>query len=363
MKSKWAWTWIGLGAGAAGLHYALGKDSALAERFFSRGLYVGWRWAWDHTLGLSPVPWLDICVAGFLVLDVIQIVRWLRRPREKAPGGSLKKIGRLARRAAAWAGALVFFFYVLWGYNYNRVGLEKQLGLEIPPLDAAALTAQASWASRMSAVSRASIPGASDAALAKDTLPASMEDDIRNALVPVLRKAGYPAPGRVRIRRFVPGGWMMRFSGTGIYIPYFGEGYTADNLLPFEKPFTMAHEMAHGYGITDEGGANFLAFLACTASPVPVIRYSGYAAYWGYAAGELPRAGFKALWEGLPAGMRADLLAARENAARYSGPLDKLSRKVYASYLKSQGIREGTRSYSRFIGLIVAWSRKTGEPR
>lgn len=358
MKARREWLWIALGATAAGLHYGLGRDSALAEKIFSRGLFVAWRWAWDYTLGLSPVPWLYVFIAAILTAGAVKLFRIFFRSRPKTPVAPAKTFGRAFLKVAAWAGKLVFFFYVLWGYNYNRIGIEKQLGLEIPPMDTAALTAEASWASRMSVESRASIPGVSPEVLSKIVLPTSLESDIRSVLVPVLRKAGYPTPGRVRVRPFIPGGWMMRFSGTGIYIPYFGEGYAADNLLPFEKPFTMAHEMVHGYGITDEGAANFLAFLACAASSLPAVRYSGYAAYWSYAAGELPRAEFKALWEGLPEGMKADLQAAQKNAARYRGALDRISRKIYAQYLKSQGIDDGLRSYSRFVGLVASWKKK-----
>ena len=358
MKARRAWLWIALGAAAAGLHYGLGRDSVLAEKIFSRGLFVAWRWAWDYTLGLSPVPWLYVFIAAVLAAGVVKLFRIFFRSRPNTPAARAKKVGRAILRIAAGAGGLVFFFYILWGYNYNRVGIERQLGLQTPPLDAAALSAEASWASRMSVESRASIPDVSTEVLSKTVLPASLESDIRSALVPVLREAGYPAPGRVRVRPFIPGGWMMRFSGTGIYIPYFGEGYTANNLLPFEIPFTLTHEMVHGYGITDEGAANFLAFLACAASSLPAVRYSGYAAYWGYAAGELPRAEFKELWDKLPDGLKADLLASQKNAARYRGALDRISRKVYAKYLKSQGIDDGLRSYSRFVGLVAAWKKK-----
>jgi hypothetical protein len=123
-------------------------------------------------------------------------------------------------------------------------------------------------------------------------------------------------------------------------------------------PFAAAHEMAHGYGITDEGAANFLAFLACSASSAPAVKYSGYAAYWSYAAGELPRAEFKSSWDGLPEGMRTDIRASREQAARYRGAIERLSQKVYARYLRSQGIRDGLRSYSRFVSLVEAWKKK-----
>ena len=364
MRPRAAWIWIFLGAGAAGLHFALGRDSSLAESLFSRGLYAAWRRIWDDTLGLSPLPWLYIFAACLLAALIAKISGILFRRRTKEPSsGSTKKLGRAVVRIASWAGALVFFFYILWGFNYNRVGLEKQLGLDPSPLAADALAAEASWASRMASESRASISGATAEVLRNGALPESLESDIRRALVPVLRKSGYPASGRVRVREFVPGGWMMRFSGTGVYIPYCGEGYIADNLLPFEKPFTMAHEMAHGYGIADEAGANFLAYLACASSPLPIVRYSGYAAYWSTAAGELPRAEFKTLWEGLPEGMKADLRAAQANAARYHGALDRISRKVYAQYLKTQGIADGLRSYSRFVGLVAAWKKKGPDTR
>jgi hypothetical protein len=64
MRRSRAWLWIFLGLGAFGLHLGLGRDSALVERIYSRGLFIGLRWAWDFTLGLSPVPWLYIAAGA-----------------------------------------------------------------------------------------------------------------------------------------------------------------------------------------------------------------------------------------------------------------------------------------------------------
>ena len=358
MRTRTAWTWIGLGAAAFGLHLAVGRDSGLVERLYSRGLFIGWRWLWDQTLGRSPIPWVYILTAALLIAAAVWLGRILAGRKTRIRGPRLKMIGRTLVGVAAGAGAGVFFFYSLWGFNYDRISLEKQMGLKPPSLDEASLTAEASWASRMAAEARAAIPGPSPEVLSPEALPGNLESAVRSALVPELRRAGYPAAGRVRVRSFAPGGWMMRFSSSGVYVPYFSEGYLAGNLLPFEKPFTMAHEMAHGYGITDEGAANFLAFLACAGSGVPIVRYSGYASYWSYAAGELSRDAFKTSWADLPEGMKADLLAAQKNAARYRGALDRISRTVYSRYLKSQGVRDGMRSYSRFVGLVTAWKRK-----
>ena len=358
--------WIILGAAAYGLHLCLGRDSALAESIYARGIIAGLRWIWDYTLGLSPIPLLYIFFAAMVIRIMAGLIRFIFRPRRRDPSPLLKKIGGLALRTAGWGGGVVFFFYLLWGFNYNRVEIEQQLGLEIPSLGPSALAAEAEWAARMAAESRVLISGASASALGDEILPEGLESEVRRSLVRALREMGYPAPGRVRVRLFIPGGWMMRFSGSGIYIPFFGESYTAEALLAFEKPFTMAHEMAHGYGITDEGEAGFLALLACRTSSVPVVRYSGFVSYWGYSAGDLSRAApaaFRDHWEKLPAGIKADILAIQRNWERYRGPLMKVSEKVYDRYLKAQGIDEGSKNYNRVVNLTAAWRAKKDPQR
>ncbi|MGD0783854.1 MAG: DUF3810 domain-containing protein, partial [Candidatus Aminicenantales bacterium] len=291
----------------------------------------------------------------------VKILRRLARQKYPPSASRLKRWGHFALAAAGGVGALVFFFYMMWGFNYNRIGVEKQMGIDAAPLPVEELAAEADWATRSAVKSRGLIAAASTAALGQGILPANLEAELRSCLSRVLRKAGYPAPGRVRVRIFVPGGWMMRFSGSGIYVPFFGEGYVAGKMLPFEMPFTMAHEMAHGCGLTDEGEANFLALLACQASADPVVRYSGFLSYWDYAAGELARSAprrFRILWAGVPEGMKADVRAMQANWDRYRGPLEKISRKVYEKYLRAQGIREGMKSYSRFINLAAAWRKR-----
>jgi len=353
--------WIFLGASAAGLHFLLGRNSALVERFYSRGIFVALRLGWDHTLGYWPLPWIHTLLAAIIIWDSWWIARFLLRRRGRSPSSVRAKLGRGILRVAGWAGALVFFFYILWGFNYDRVGLEKQLGLEVSPLDAAALGSETGWATRMLVEARESIPGAGSEALDPGVVTAGLESEIRTSLSTILKELGYPAPGRVRVRPLWSGGLLMRMSDTGFYFPYGCEGYTADGLLALERPFVTAHEMVHAFGITDEGAANFLGFLACQASPSAAVRYSGYLAYWNYIFPEFARASREAAGElaaGLPEGVRSDLRAERENWDRYRGPLREVSRAVYEQYLKSQGVAAGIRSYDRFVTLLAAWRRR-----
>jgi len=353
--------WIFLGGASFLLHLILGKDSAIAESVYSRGFYAGLRWVWDHTLGFSPVPVLFLIVLAVVLWGAWKLSRFLSKTRPRRRGRPwLTKILRAGLLVASWVGGLVFFFYLLWGFNYNRIGVELRLRLNAVPLDAAALRTEAEWASGMLAETRAAIPGASAAALGPDFLPAGLEAGLRESLSGVLEKEGYSAPGRVRVRPFWPRGWMMRFSGTGMYIPFFGEGYYEANLLAFEKPFTIAHEMVHGLGIADEGGASFFGFLACLSSSVPVVRYSGFLAYASEVLADLARASgedFRKIAAGIPEGVKADLRAAQENWSRYRGPLQNAGRAIYEKYLKSQGVKEGLLSYDRFVLMVAAYRK------
>ncbi|HVP90823.1 MAG TPA: DUF3810 domain-containing protein [Terriglobales bacterium] len=382
------WVWVILGAGAYGLHLALGKDSALVENVYSRGFFVGLRRLWDLTLGRSPVPLIYVLLAAVVLRGVWLVIR-LKRSRGVGPEGCRPshltpeeyrsdiyvptkvgpvptRIGRALLIVASWAGALVFLFYALWGFNYNRVGLEKQLRLEAAPVDIPELRAEAEGTALALAKTRASIVGATKAALPDGVLPHDLEAAVRSTLAKVLDDAGFPAPGRPRVRPLWPGGLLMRLSSSGFYFPYGGEGYTARNLTAAEKPFVTAHEMSHAYGITDEGAANFLGFLACEAAPDPAVRYSGLLSYWEYLFPALARASAedaRRLAARLPeaGGVRADLRAALENWDRFRGPVRAAAQAVYERYLKSQGIAEGAKSYDRFVSLVVAWKRRSGQ--
>ena len=373
------WVWVLLGAAAYGLHLAFGKDSTFVENVYSRGVFVGLRWLWDRTVGFSPLPLIYVILAAILLRGVWRIIRG-RAPKvhvsghaaaqdpqtisgkpERARSSAWKRAGRGLLLAASWAGALVLLFYILWGFNYNRIGLEKQLNLEVKPLDPAVVRAEAEETARALEEARASIPGATRVALVNDVLPHDLEGSVRGSLSKVLANAGFPVPGRPRVKPLWPGGLLMRLSSSGFYFPYGGEGYAAGNLTAAERPFVTAHEMVHAYGITDEGAANFLGFLACESSADSAVRYSGLLSYWEYVFPELVRvAGQEAanLAVRLPEGVKADMRAAFENWDRYRGPARAAAQAVYERYLKSQGIEEGIKSYDRFVSLVVAWKRR-----
>ena len=195
-------------------------------------------------------------------------------------------------------------------------------------------------------------------------MPENLERHLRQAEARVLKSLGFPAPGRVRCRRIWPAGTLLQLGATGIYIPFIGEGQVDAALAPVSMPFTYAHEMAHAYGFGDEGSANFIAWLTCEQSGDPVIRYTGRLDYWFDVMGQLRQEdslAYERYRAMLPTGIEADIASVRSVYERYPGFFPALSRKLYDTFLKGQGIEEGIRSYSRVVGLVIAW-RKRSDP-
>ncbi len=263
----------------------------------------------------------------------------------------------------SFLGTTLFWFLFLWGFNYGRIPIETQLALQPHALDSAQIRQALFTETDLLLRARPTIPGADSTALNRKQLPPDLEAHIRPLVEAQLREMGYPAASRLRARRLLPRGILLRISTAGFYLPFTGECNLDAGLHPIQIPFVMAHEFAHGYGITDEGACNFIAYLACCRAPDGFIRYSGHYGYWRYLRSAFYRLApdaFEAYLADLDPVLRTDARAVRKNSEAYPDLFPKFRNLTYDTYLKAQGVREGLRSYNRVVLLVDAW-RKTRE--
>lgn len=242
---------------------------------------------------------------------------------------------------------------ILWGYNYIRQPFYQQLGIEIQPLDSLALRTELEIAADEMIKIRQKL---SSDSVFTPTLPPQWEDNIRTDISSFLNKKGFLSGGRLRGRELYPNGILFRWGISGIYMPYIGESNIDQALFSLEKPFTMAHEMAHGYGWTEEATANFIAYLTCVQSSDLLTQYSGYLSYFRYVASNYRRLNpedYKIFRNQLPLGIRKDLEAINKRIMEY--PTWFETDKINNTFLKAQGVKEGTASYSRVVTLVHSW--------
>jgi len=315
---------------------------------YTNGVFVLFRTIYDFTLGHLPFPSIYIifpCLLYFLFFKIYRI----------------SKEGIIATLVFIFNffAAFIFCFYLLWGFNYYTPSLSERIGLSDIQLDKQYIVDQIEDITPRIAGLRTEISSDSSLAfLAERNL--KFEGDIRLELESVIEQYGYSTQGRVRVKSLLSG-VLLRFRTSGIYIPYVLEGHLDGGLHPLQWPFTMTHEMAHGYGVTDERECNFIAYLVCMRLPQKEVQYSAYVAYWRYlmsALKKVDRDKFTELYNKMNPLFITDLNAIYAYVDRYPEWMPTARDKIYDNYLKAHGVNDGIVSYNKMIEMIAAYNEK-----
>lgn len=322
--------------------------SAFWDQCYYQGLF-GWiRQSYDFLLGWSPLPMVYIILAIILVRFAI----WI--------GQSSKGWIYQITRAIGGVAAMVTIFYLAWGFNYGQVSLQERLGFRMSGASKEDIEKEFARATKVLKEEAEALPDR----LTRDEAILGLEindRDLRPDVVEALSVLDIPHAGKVRVRQLWPAGFLLRWNTAGIYIPQTGEGHIDKGLLSVQKPFTIAHEMAHGYGVADEGACNFIAWLACSQSRDQWIRFGGALTYWRYTAAEMPNDSVSQVIHTFPPVVLRAITLVRENDKKYPDLMPHVRDAIYSTYLKSNGVHGGLRSYNEVV-LMVEQYLKSGRP-
>lgn len=309
----------------------LAKSPEITESIYRNTVFYGYRWIWDTTLGWVPFP-VMLLVFIFYFLHAVRL--WRRR--------WLFNYKPWFRLPLNFLGGLILWFYLAWGFNYSAVGLVDKLNIDT------STTADLSGLRAMAVQKASAARQNSEVARFQETHVSSAEmHTIHNLVREFLQQTEVATPGLVRVRVISLNGWMRRMGVSGIYLPFSGECHVDGSYPLLQQWFTIAHEIAHGYGITDEGECNFVAFMALQASADDSFVY---AAWFSLLLELVPRSEF----EMLPSELAMDRLMLRQNAERYPPYIPRLAEKTNHLFLKSQGVDDGIESYDRWPMMVQA---------
>ena len=145
---------------------------------------------------------------------------------------------------------------------------------------------------------------------------------------------------------------------TGVYSMFTVEANLNRDMPQYNLPFTAGHELSHLKGFESEKEANFLGYLACTSSEDPDVRYSGAMMGWVYCGNELhkrDRSLWKEIYSSICPEAQEDLNYNNVYWDRYKGKVSETVQNMNDSYLKAEGLKEGTLSYDLVTDLIVSY--------
>ena len=168
---------------------------------------------------------------------------------------------------------------------------------------------------------------------------------LRNINLPKVKKTAYPKiASRLGILAY------FSFLTAEIHINV--------DIPEYQKPFTFAHEYAHFLGITSEAEAGYFAFLTCSASTMPPVRYSGNLCALEYMLSDIYNRDAKMyikLVNSLNSEVKNDISLANEYFLRYSSrACYKTFDRLNSSYLSAQD-KHSKKSYSIMSKYVASY--------
>ena len=317
------------------------------ERLYSTGAYPFLQRAATSFSNAVPFALFDALLIVVTVLWVAFAVREFV-PKAGRRGGRLAAALRVGGRSAVWAAALYLVFLATWGLNYRRTPFEAKL-----QIDSGAVTADAALQLAMTSVEE--LNGLYSTAHSMGFPSAADVDPVlAGALAAADRQLGGTGSVAVGRPKATILDWYFRRTATdGMTDPYFLETLISSTLLPFERPFVLAHEWSHLAGVADEGDANFLAWLACVHASKPA-QYSGWLFLFAEVLSSLDAGARVKVAASLGDGPRSDLIAIRTRFEQQISPqLAAISRRLYDRYLKANRVESGVRSYGHVVQLVL----------
>ena len=349
---------------AALMFFILPHFPAVTEYVFSRGLFKVITVPVGFISSLLPISLTELLVIlaapAVITLIVILIVKLVKhKDRRKI---LLLKAGKFTVGAVSIA---AFMYMSCHGVNYYRFTMEEMMGL-----DTSQKTPEDLY--------NACVKLAQGAAQARSELGISDNEPYTfdESLFTELTRAGDGYGAIVDEYPFLwTANWRQKpvmlsepwsYTGiVGVYCPFVVECNVNTAQPDYEIPFTAAHESAHSRGIAFENECNFLAFLSCINSSYPEYRYSGYMEAFVYCSNALYSYD-KELWQGtqqyLTNGMYLDFGLLNEFIDSHTNHVTEVSQDFNDTFIKVQGVADGSLSYDRVTELILAYyAKETGD--
>lgn len=318
------------------------------EQFYSRDTFPALQAGFTALSNRAPFAVLDLLIGATALLVLWRLFRLLMVARSR---GAVSVLAEVVRRVLRFAAAVVIVFFVAWGFNYRRLPLEDTVsGMASGSRELTRVTAAFddanSLAGRLHATVRREAP------LDDEALVAALIDPMQMALVKLSRPP-LSTPSVPKHSVFVQP-FFEKAGFDGMINPLALETILHQGLLPFERPFVLAHEWAHLAGHADEAEASAVGWLACMQGGSALAYSASLYLIMQTQAAMPPDARRQALGR-LHPGVREDLAAMVERVRQDEVPrVQQAAERVYDEYLRANRVEEGTASYGRALELILS---------
>ncbi len=337
------------------------------ETLYSRGFYRVLSRIMIGVTSWLPFSLAEILITAFVIYALTRLVLGVLRLRgAKEAGAKGRQALSMLSGAVLIAASLCFLFVVLGGLNYHRFTFTHYSGLEVVPSGVEELAGLCESLVQRANELRPQVQSGEDAVMQLSQGFGETAEEARRAYGTLTgRYGGILENGALARPKPVLLSKLMSYSRiTGGYFFYTFEPNINTHVPDYQIPSTMTHELAHSCGFMREDEANYLAYLACTASESADLQYSGVMLALIQSLNALypaDRQRYAALYEQLDPAVWWDMQASDRYWDAFESDYGRFSSKVNDAYLKANNQADGVGSYGRMVDLLLAEYRQNSQ--
>jgi len=326
------------------LVFLAGFFSRFIENIYSDGLYQISSVIQRFISSLIPFALGDFL---YLIL-ILYIIRSLFLFYKKIAHKSLKKTDWIKTPLQVINFTLILYliFKILWGLNYSRPSVSKQLGISNEKYSTAELVSLGRFfINKLNHLQKVNKTRYNINELETRAKIGYNKMELKNSIFK------YRSPAI----KSVLNSWIVTKIGIeGYYNPLSGEANVNMRLPAIALPFVTCHEIAHQLGIGREDEANLIGYLVAANSNDPNFQYSAHYAMLKSILFEIrikSQEDYDALYATINAGTIQDFKNDRDFWRKYNSEMFGYMDVAFDRFLKLNNQNKGTDSYQD----IVLW--------
>lgn len=325
----------------------LSRHPEFIENFYSNGIYPIISKIFRYTLGWIPFSFGDLVYA----LSGIYILHWFYKNRKRL----YKDTVNWLRDVASALAVIYFAFHMLWGLNYYRLPLHKNLNLNADYTTDQLVLVTKQLIEKSNAIHLQIAKNDTvkiDVPFSKTEILKLAPTGYKNLKASFPHLEYHPKSDKKSLFSFP-----LTYMGFSGYLNPLTNEAQVNTLIPtFKFPTTTTHEIAHQLGYAAENEANFIGYLAAIKHPNIYFKYTGYTFGLRFCLNEIYRRD-ETLYETMVKTVNPGILKNYEEVRAFwdahQNPVEPFFKLFYGGFLKANKQNKGMESYNYVVALLV----------
>lgn len=334
------------------------QDKARVEAGYSNQFYIDFSRLLRNISGQIPFSAGDILYGAIILWFIWKLIQKISMRKKSKPLN--QRYAKIFLRLLITCSIIYIVFNIFWGINYNRKGIASQIGIKIEKYSKQELR-------DMNCLLTDKINFTKEA-LIRQKKPYPSTPQLFNMVSDAYYKIESQYPFLAYRHSSIKSsmwGWLGNYAGiSGYYNPITAEAQVNTSIPAFLQPFVACHEVAHQVGYAKEMEANFVGYLAASASSDTLFHYSVYLDLLAYSSRNLYRidtVSAKLNYKELSPAVIKDLEEWRRFNKKHTSPAEPVFKWVYGKFLQGNQQPTGILSYDEVTGFIIAYYKKFGK--